>query len=148
MRVLPARGLVPCWSSSACFLALVFCKIENDQVRVLYAGFLRVFKENNFVLRQQKCCVWMTHMTKKTSWWFLIIKLAHKFRCRRVADDEFPACVTCHGLLRMTKQTKSYSSSFSFSGLRLLSNALRAILCETATWNYIIYGLDENGRIQ
>ena len=45
-----------------------------------------------------------------------------KFRSRRAADNEFPTCETCHGQLRMrimTKQTNSYSSSFSFSNLRL-----------------------------
>ena len=44
-----------------------------------------------------------------------------KFRCRRGAD-EFPACVTCHGQLRMrtmTKQRNSCSSSFSFCELKL-----------------------------
>ena len=45
-----------------------------------------------------------------------------KFCCRRAADNEFPACVTCHGQQRMrskTKDTKSFSSSFSISDLKL-----------------------------
>ena len=29
-----------------------------------------------------------------------------KFRCRRVADNDFPACVTSHGKLRMRIMTR------------------------------------------
>ena len=49
--------------------------------------------------------------------------LSLKFRCRLVAvDNEIPACVTCHGQLRMwtqTNQTNSHSPSFSFWDLEL-----------------------------
>ena len=33
-----------------------------------------------------------------------------KFHCRRVADDEFPACVTCHGLLHLRTMSKQINS--------------------------------------
>ena len=45
-----------------------------------------------------------------------------KFRCRRAAEREFPACVTCHGQLRMcimNKRKNLYSSWFSFLDLKL-----------------------------
>ena len=45
-----------------------------------------------------------------------------KFCCRRAADNEFPAYVACHGQQRMrskTKDTSSFSSSFSISDLKL-----------------------------
>ena len=42
-----------------------------------------------------------------------------KFRCRRAADDEFPTCVTCHGLPRVRTMSKQRNaSSFSFSDLK------------------------------
>ena len=45
-----------------------------------------------------------------------------KFRCRRAAEREFLACVTCHGQLRMcimNKRKNLYSSWFSFLDLKL-----------------------------
>ena len=33
-----------------------------------------------------------------------------KFRCRRAADNDFPACVTCHGQLRMRSMTRQTNS--------------------------------------
>ena len=45
-----------------------------------------------------------------------------KFHCQRPADHELPACISCHGQLRMrtmTLQTNSYLSSFSLSDPRL-----------------------------
>ena len=89
-----------------------------------------------FVLQPRYCCMKMTNWTKKTSWrlstcWKYITDLCKshlrvddfwsKFRCRRAAD-EFPACFTRHGQLRMrtkTKQTNSCSFSFSFMDLKL-----------------------------
>lgn len=41
-----------------------------------------------------------------------------KFCCRRAADNELPAYVTCH-MRSKTKDTNSFSSSFSISDLKL-----------------------------
>lgn len=86
----------------------------------------------------------MTHLTKKTSKWFLMSwrykphlwksrsrrdDFSSQFRCRRAVGDEFLACVTCHGPLKtrtMSKQTNSYLSSLSFSDLKL------SIFCVTS----------------
>ena len=49
-------------------------------------------------------------------------KASPEFCCRRAADNEFPAYVACHGQQRMrskTKDTSSFSSSFSISDLKL-----------------------------
>ena len=42
-----------------------------------------------------------------------------KFRCRRAADNEFPAFFSLSRVRTMIKQTISYSSSFLFSDLTL-----------------------------
>ena len=60
-----------------------------------------------------------THVSKSPS---REDNFSSKFRCQWVADNEFPACVTCHGqtcMQTMTKQTKSSSSSFSLPHLKL-----------------------------
>lgn len=58
--------------------------------------------------------------------------LSIMFPCRQAAvDNEFPACAKCHAELSMwtlTKQTNSYSSSFSFSDLKLSIKHRREIL--------------------
>ena len=115
---------------------------ERKRVRVLSArGLVHCFftcsQGKKSVLRQPWSSILMTHL--KTSAWFLMTwkckthlcksrsgedDFSSKCRCPRAADKEFPVCVTCCGQLHMrtvTKQTNSYSSSFSISDLKLSS---------------------------
>ena len=103
--------------------------------------FKRVFKEkiscwyrNNSVYgwhtwrKRRLTDFWGVGNTKITSLFrFREDDFSSKFRCRRAADmyNEFLACVTCHGQLRMrslTEQTNSHSISFLFSDLKLSNN--------------------------
>ena len=117
------------------YFVFLVLELENNQFGVLYASFLRVFKEKNSGI---------THLTKTTSKLFLMSwnykthlwksrfrgdDFSSKFRYRRAVGDEFLAYVTSHGLLKirtMTKQTNSCLSSFSFSDLKL------SIFCVTS----------------
>ena len=96
-------------------------ELENNQFRVLYAAYLRVFKGKKFwddALDEEDVKIIFDLWKSR----FRGDDFSSKFRCRRAVGDEFLACVTSHGLLKIrtkTKQTNSYLSSFSFSDLKL-----------------------------
>jgi len=155
VQVLSARGLVHCFRP--CLRAHLICYLSLKK-----ASFARiilvfhVFSRKKSVLRQPWSSIWITHL-KKTSAWFLMSwkckthlcksrsredDFSSKCRCPRAADKEFPVCVTCCGQLHMrtvTKQTNSYSSSFSISDLKLSSTVkarveVRVLFCPQNDW--------------
>ena len=71
-----------------------------------------------------------THLCKSRS---LVNDFSPKFCGRSVADNEFPACDTCYGQLRMrtmSEQTNQYSSSLSFLDLKLSLIDSITVYCE------------------
>lgn len=108
---------------------------------VLYfVFFFSCFQRKKFALRPHPSCVWMTHFSKTTSWWFLMSRKykTHISKSRSREDDfsskfgvnerltaSFPTAlhVKDNYTWRLTKQTRTRlrSSSRIWSSLLLLT---------------------------